>query len=280
MSYHNGYICVFNNINHRMTIKRFLIHLAGMALFILVVFLIVFLWLRIYTHHGQKLEMPDYRNVHVDEAREDAKERSFEILVNDSLFKVGTPGGMILNQNPVAGSMVKENRKVYVDISRYNATTNRFGDLPMMYGREYNSVKRSLSHLEIESSILRYKYDAGEADHILEVWYNGEQIDGRSGRNDDVEIKTGTGLEFVLSKKEGGEVAIPDLRCEMLGMAKWKLQRTRLKLGRIEKQGLITTNLDSCYIVRQIPAYNDSTKIAMGTVISILVQQEKPEDCN
>ncbi|MGA0256601.1 MAG: PASTA domain-containing protein [Saprospiraceae bacterium] len=262
-----------------MTIKRFLIHLLAMAGVILIVLLGVMLWLRIYTNHGQKLELPDYKNISVEEARIDARKKSFELIVNDSLFRVGTPGGIILNQNPEAGSKVKENRKVYIDISRYNATQNRLGDLPFMYGREYQSVKRSLSHLEINSEVKSYSYDAGEPDHILEVWYRGKRIDGNEGRQDDVEIATGDKLEFVLSKKEGGEVPVPNLVCERLGIARWKLQTSRLKLGRIEKRGIVPANLDSAYIVQQMPIYTDSSKIAMGEVIHVLVQGELPEDC-
>lgn len=252
--------------------------MLAMMGFIVVILLVVLLWLRAYTHHGQKLELPDYRNVQIEEAGDDAKKRSFEIIVNDSLFKVGTPGGIILSQNPPAGSLVKENRKVYVDISRYDPTTNRFADLPVMYGREYESVKRSLTHLEINCAVKSYAYDAGEPDHILQVWYEGVQIDGKAGRKSDINIKTGGTLEFVLSKKDGGMVQIPDLVCEMLSNAKWKLQYSRLKLGRIEQKGTIS-NLDSAYIIRQMPAYNDSLTLAMGEAISVIVQQERPEYC-
>ncbi len=262
-----------------MTLKRFLIHLGSMGLFILVVFFGILLWLRAYTHHGQKIELPDYRGMHIEEAGPDAKDKSFEIIVNDSLFKVGVEGGTIINQNPVPGSLVKEKRKVYVDIARYSATTNKLEDLPIMYGREYNSVSRSLAHLEIDASIKSYKYDAGEPDHILEVWYEDKLIDGKEGRKTDIAIKTGGSLEFVLSKREGGEVAVPDLVCDMLGNAKWKLGRSQLKLGRIEKRGLITCPLDSAFIVQQMPVAGDSSRIMMGQSINVIVMQERPDNC-
>jgi len=263
-----------------MTIKKFLIHIVAMAVFVLLIFGGILLWLKAYTNHGQKIELPDYRNIHIDEARQNAEDKSFQLIVNDSLFRVGTAGGMILNQNPVPGSLVKESRKVYVDISRYKATTNNLEDLPVMYGREYKSVSRSLSHLEINTDIKSYKYDAGEPDHILEVWYKGQRIDGQEGRASGIQIETGGTLEFVLSKREGGQVDVPDLVCDMLGNAKWKLGRSQLKLGRIEKRGLITCPLDSTYIVQQIPAPGDSQRIAMGETIDVLVMQGRPEICN
>jgi len=251
-----------------------------MAAFVVMVFVGVLLWLKVYTNHGQKLELPDYKKMQVSKAKADAKNKSFEIIVNDSLFRVGVPGGQILTQNPVAGSLVKENRKVYVDISRYNATVNMLADLPMMYGREYNSVKRSLEHLEINSTIARYKHDIGEPDHILEVYYNNKLVDGKNGKTPNVEIETGGTLEFVLSKREGGSSQIPNLVCKRLRAVKFILNKSYLKLGDIEKRGAIELDkMDSTFVVSQFPPYRDSTEIDHGTIIDIVIQQGKPDTC-
>ena len=262
-----------------MTIKRFLIHLLIMSGVILFIVLALLFWLRVYTNHGQKLELPNYKEMRIDDAISDAKSNSFEIIVKDSLFRVDLPGGLILNQNPLPGSMVKENRKVYVDISRFNATVNKLSDLPMMYGREYESVKRSLSHLEITSSIKDYRYDKGEPDHILEVWYDGRLVDGKRGKKEDVEIKTGGELQFVLSKSEGGMFEMPDLVCDMVNIAKFKIQSSKLKIGNIQRIGLITTTLDSTFVIAQDPPYVEGSKIQMGQTINITVSQQRPENC-
>ena len=263
-----------------MTLKRFLIHLLLMAAFVILIFVGVLFWLRIYTNHGQKLELPNYKEMQLVEAQEDAKNNSFEIIVNDSLYRVGVPGGQILTQNPVAGSLVKENRKVYVDISRYNATVNSLADLPVMYGREYNSVKRSLSHLEINSEILRYRHDIGEPDHILEVHYDGQLIVGKNGIKDNVKIKTGGTLGFVLSNKKGGQVPIPDLVCKQRKAAEFIIRSRHLKIGDIEKRGAIElSKMDSTYVISQFPPYRDSTMIDHGTVIDLVIQREKPDFC-
>lgn len=251
-----------------------------MSAFVVLIFVGVLLWLKVYTNHGQKLELPDYNEMQLSKAKSDAKDNSFEIIVNDSLFKVGIPGGQILTQNPVAGSLVKENRKVYVDISRYNATVNSLSDLPMMYGREFNSVKRSLAHLEINSKIARYKHDIGEPDHILEVYYNGILIDGKSGKKSNIEIATGGTLEFVLSNRAGGTSSIPDLKCKKMKAVKFILRKSYLKLGDIKKEGAIElSKMDSTYVVSQFPVYNDSIVVDHGSTIDITVRQGKPDFC-
>jgi beta-lactam-binding protein with PASTA domain len=251
-----------------------------MAAFVVLVFVGVLLWLKVYTNHGQKLELPNYKEMQLDKAKSDAKDKSFEIIVKDSLYKVGVPGGQILTQNPIAGSLVKENRKVYVDIARYNATVNKLADLPMMYGREYNGVKRSLAHLEINSKIARYKHDIGEPDHILEVYYNNKLVDGKSGKTPNVEIKTGGTLEFVLSNRQGGSSQIPDLRCKRMKTVKFILGKSFLKLGEIEKRGAIELNkMDSTFVISQFPPYTDSTSVDHGTTIDIVIRQGKPDNC-
>lgn len=263
-----------------MTIKRFLIHLLLMAAFLVVVLVCVNLWLKFYTNHGQKLTLPDYRKLNIAEAKKDAKKKSFELIVNDSLFRVGTQGGMILSQNPKPGSEVKENRKVYVDISRFNATVNSLQDLPMMYGREYESVKRSLSHLEINSTIKSYKNDLSEPNHILEVWYEGKLVDGKVGRKNDTEIKTGGTLDFVLSKREGGVTQMPDLKCQRLYAVKFIMSSRKLQIGKIRQEGAIElSKRDSAYVISQFPPYQDSLMVDRGTSVDLVIQQSKPVFC-
>ena len=57
--------------------------------------MLTLLWLRFYTNHGQELEMPDYIGVQLDEASKNAEDKTFQIVVTDSVHIVGTAGGEI-----------------------------------------------------------------------------------------------------------------------------------------------------------------------------------------
>jgi len=114
-----------------------------MALLLLVIFGVTLLWLKAYTNHGQKLELDDYVGVHYQKATKDSKKESFELIVKDSIHKVGQPGGLIIAQNPPGGSLVKENRKIYVDITKYNPDEIALESLSAMYGTQYNSKVRN-----------------------------------------------------------------------------------------------------------------------------------------
>lgn len=242
-------------------------------------FLGILFWLKSYTNHGQKLELPDFVGMEFDSADDLGSDRTFELVVNDSVHIVGRPGGEIVAQNPIAYSKVKENRKVYVTVTKYNADVLKTGSLGVLYGQDYVSKKNELTHLDIESEINGYKYDPGEPDHILEVWYEGRPIITGSGRKDEVEIKKGGTLQFILSKREGGLIDIPQFICNTYDVAKFVLEQSNLQLGEVIDQGPIT-HRNSAYIIEQVPAYVPGQKMNMGEYVTLTISQEKPDNCN
>ena len=249
-----------------------------MFLLILVIFGGVLLWLRAYTNHGQRLELPDYNGKHIVEASDDAKGRSFQIVVKDSVHRVGVEGGLILSQSPMPGSKVKENRKIYVDVAKYNPDLIKLADMRPMYGREYENKRKELASQFINAKIKHKRYDPGEPNHILEVWYEDNLIDGKDGRTPGVEIKVGSTLEFVVSSIEGGQVSSSDYSCKTLREARWIFDRYRLQMGNIKRIGVIT-DMDNAYIIAQDPPHVEGKEIPFGTQIDLTVQQEKPQKC-
>ena len=133
--------------------------------------------------------------------------------------------------------------------------------------------------MKINSKIRDYKYDLGEPNHILEAFYNGELIISKEVNKEDQEIEKGATLEFVLSKKSGGNINVPNLRCMTLEQAIFLLETTNLEIGAIRKNGVIT-NERSGYVVRQSPAYFPDATVVMGSTIELVISDEKPTDCN
>ncbi|NNE25778.1 MAG: PASTA domain-containing protein [Saprospiraceae bacterium] len=261
-----------------MTVKQFFIQLALMALVVILLLGGVMIWLRFYTNHGQKLELPDYKEMHIKDAKSDAELKTFEVVVKDSAYRVGMPGGLILTQNPKPGSLVKEGRKIYVDISKYNPDLVALSDLRPMYGHEYSNKQRELASLFINSKIKSRRYDPGEPDHILEVWYEGDLIEGKEGVKKGVDIKVGGTLEFVVSGLEGGKAESVDYTCKTLREMQFILDYSRLKMGKITRTGVIT-NMEDAYIIAQNPPHEEGKTIPHGTKIDFTVQQDKPESC-
>jgi len=101
--------------------KRIGKHLLILSLIAIAVIIGILQWLKWYTHHGEELILPDYIDKPLVQAENDAADRNFEIVVTDSIFLVGRPGGIIYDQNPKPGSKVKRKRKIYTIVTKSGA---------------------------------------------------------------------------------------------------------------------------------------------------------------
>lgn len=253
-----------------------------MLLFVALVFAAVLLWLRSYTNHGQKLELPQYEKQAFAEAQKDAEKKSFELIINDSIHIVGQPGGVIWNQNPRAGALVKENRKIYVDVTKYNADLIDLKSLGTLYGQQYDRISKMLSTRKIKTSIKGYTPDNGEPDHILEVYYKNKLVAGGRGaakQLKNIKIAKGDVLDFILSKRSGFKIAVPDVSCKTLSQAAAFLKFSKLNLGTITQKGAITDK-DNAYVISQFPDPSSRDTVLTGTTFSLEIQQEKPVNCH
>lgn len=258
--------------------KAFLKQLAYIAAFLILVLFIVLMWLRFYTNHGQKLELPDYINQNYVEAQEDAKSKTFEIIVTDSIHKVGKEGGLIIDQNPTPGSMVKEKRKIYVNITKYSPDKIKVSDLPVLYGNDFDQKRTELKYLDITSKIKSEKYDPGEPNHILEVWYDSKLIIDNKTIETNIEINKGGTLDFVISKREGGKGLIPNLVCQEFSAAETMALLSKFRIGSIKEIGEITDR-NTAFVVSQQPEFDDSTELSFNSEISVSIMQERPSSC-
>lgn len=267
------------NLLKFLTSKTFFKNLLFIILFFILCIFLVMMWLRFYTNHGQKLALPSYEGYTVSKALDDADDKSFEIIIKDSIHVVGKPGGIILNQNPIAGAKVKEGRKIYVTTTKFKADTYKISDLPKLYGSEYNQKKADLSRFKIKSSIKSTQYDPGEPNHILEVYYKGKKIVDKNGIKSDITIEKGSALEFVVSDRSGGQIIIPNLVCKEYAEAEFFLKAgNKLSIGKILDQGVVT-NRSTAIVVDQYPKSDGFTEIEMGSKIDIILAQERPVQC-
>lgn len=254
-------------------------HLLILAGTIVAILLIVFLWLRFYTHHGQKLPMVNLVGKNIEEGIEEAEDHSFNLVVTDSVFVVGKKGGIILDQNPKPNAEVKEGRKVYVSITKYDPDKILVSELPLLYGNDFSQKSVELKHRGILSKIKGKKYDAGDPNHILEVYYKGQLIIDQNVIKGAISIDKGEELEFVVSDKEGGEITIPELVCYTLAEAEFLLDQHNLELGEITLKGVIR-DTSAAYIMDQLPPFDGITKVPMHSKINITVVSARPAKCN
>lgn len=254
-------------------------HLVLAGLFLLNVLMLTLLWLGIYTNHGQKLSVPDLIDEEYSVARKTAKKQSFNLVVTDSVYLIGKEGGLIQKQNPSAGAMVKENRKIYVTMTKFTPDKIKVKDLPTLYGNDFSQKKTELEYRGIKSTIKGRKYDPGEPNHILEVYYEDNLIINKDKFEGDIDIDKGGTLEFVVSDRGGGEITIPSVVCMTYNEAEFLLEQSKLKMGIVNKKGEIMDQTEA-YVLSQNPPYDGISKISMGSSIDVTIVGTKPDQCN
>ena len=93
----------------------FIRNFVGMLAFTGLLLMLVFGWLRCYTKHGESREVHNYIGLDLEDARDKAVKRSFNIVISDSLYVRDKEPNVVLDQNPKPLSEVKENRrKIYL----------------------------------------------------------------------------------------------------------------------------------------------------------------------
>mgnify|MGYP003512405466 CR=1 FL=1 len=101
-----------------LTSRTFFIQ-AFLALAIVVGFtFLVIQFLDFRTKHGQEIKVPDLAKMKLEIAEEKLNELDLEVFLLDTVeFNADFPPFTILEQDPKAGSLVKDGRKVYVKLN-------------------------------------------------------------------------------------------------------------------------------------------------------------------
>ena len=98
--------------------RTFLIQLVLALVFVVILCFLTLRWLKITTNHGEFVEVPDFSKMSVMEMRKVAEQEGLRYEVLDSTnYNPDYPRFSILEQNPVAGTKVKENRKIYFTVN-------------------------------------------------------------------------------------------------------------------------------------------------------------------
>jgi beta-lactam-binding protein with PASTA domain len=232
---------------------------------VILVVLIAFYSLGSYTRHGSGIPVPKVTGMQIDRAISMLKDQSFGVSV-DSVYVLDQSPGTVIEQDPDAGTNVKEGRVIYLKIVKNQAPNVA---LPDIIDAPYISAAATISNYNLKIGDTTYKPDIAR-NHVLEVRFAGQPIQAGT------KIPQGSKIDLVLGDGSGAsEVEIPDLANQDLDAVRFVLKNSGLALGTITYEGTISdsTNL---VVVSQVPVKTDSvTKIPNGTRINVTVTQGK-----
>ncbi len=250
---------------------------AGVVVLVAFFIFLTFYWMRCYTNHGESLQVHDYIGMNLEDAIDKAADRSFSIVVNDSIDVKGEPPNTVIDQNPRPLSRVKEKRKIYLTV------TKKYADLmtlPDLYGGndDYASFARKLSERGVESKIVGRRFSSKlEENTILEVIFEGDTITDKLDSK--YKVPKFSTVEFIVTERGGGTVAIPNLICQKYDGARFIVSNFNLNVGSVVEDATVT-NINNAYIWKQVPRYQRGVKLKVGEQIDIYVTQHKPDNCD
>lgn len=251
------------NIIQRISNRKFWINIG---VFILSVFMVIFLlsvFLRIYTHHGESLTVPDFKGRTIDEVQKICDEKLLRYEVKDSVFTTGQPKFTVVEQNPKPGEKVKEYRRIYLVLN-----TGKAPKVPMPGLVE---IPRRQAEKMLESIGLKagtnpeYTHNIA-LNAVIQTKCNGQII------TPGTLIEKGSTIDFVLGDggKGGVLVPVPDLTDKTLVEARFILTGDNLLLGKIDSTGV--NKMNTAIIYRQSPL--SGNKISQGDIVNVWLKDK------
>ena len=251
----SGFFIIFKN---RVFYKQLFYSIIAMLL-------CFFLWLKyidFYTLHDEHIVLPDFYGVHINDLDSVCQELDLRYFIIDSVFNKKVEKGTILEQDPIVGTKVKENRRVYFTI---NALQNKIVTFPYITDLSLRQTVRKLENLGLVVGNLEYKPDLAR-NVVLSQKVNGIKI--KAGQ----ELFVGTAVDLVIgSGLSDKTTTIPNLMGLTMQKAQTEIKVASLNLGAvIFDEGI--SDSSAAMVYRQNPKVNEKRKVKLGTSIDIYLQ--------
>jgi len=237
--------------------------LAGVVLILLFVGWLKYL--AIYTNHDDFILIPELYDIEISslDSLVDSHGLRYEII--DSIFDKSKQKGVVVNQDPLPNTKVKENRKIYLTI---NSLQTRKVYFPDIYDLTLRQAVRKLNKNGLEVGKLTYRSDIA-TNKILNYKVNGINI--QIGQ----ELYHGTTVDLVVGKGLSNEkILVPNLIGLLRAEANIILKSTSLNIG-LEYFNPAVVDSNSATIYKQYPSFTDGKEISIGSALDLYFEVSK-----
>ncbi len=249
-----------------LTKKKFYIYLFSSIVLTAAIFFMILQLLKWYTNHGKTYVVPDFYGHTIDELKDQQYDKIFEFVVIDSLFDPGNKKEAIVMQNPIPGSHVKKDRKVYVTVV---AKKPEKVQMPNLVDLTLRQAINMLHSKGLKLNRLEYVEDFAE-NAVLEQIYDDALIEPGT------EIEKGSRINLVLGLGRNKKVPVPFLIGLTRNDAVDAINRSSFNTGGIY-------HLDGQHpvhsrVYKQDPDWSQGKFLHRGKNISIWLRSDKSYD--
>lgn len=183
--------------------KKIFIHLGLMIVAALIIGWLAMLWLDSWTRHSETITVPAVRSLAYDRAVDMLATEGLKGIVADSVYDRHTKPGTVIEQNPKAGTIVKEGREVFLTI---NAFSPKMVTLPTLTDISLRQARSILEGLEI-TNVVERRVPSDFKDLVLSVRYKGSRLHpgARVPINATIELEVGEGMPEIMPDDLAGE---------------------------------------------------------------------------
>jgi serine/threonine-protein kinase len=226
---------------------------------LLIIFLLFnYVVMPMYTRHGQAIEVPDVTNLMYEEARDRLERLGLEIVEETKKFDSSNqyPIGVIMGQNPRAGSKVKTGRRIYVIVSKGEPMI----EMPQLTHRSERNAIFTIKNIGLELRNVNYGHS--------EIYPEGVVVDQSIPPG--AEVKLGTPIDISVSLgRFPDQFIVPNLIGRSLTDARKVILQAGLIIGDISYQEDADL-LPETVIHQSLPA---DEVVGQGTAIDLIVSK-------
>ncbi|MFO7932840.1 MAG: PASTA domain-containing protein [Bacteroidales bacterium] len=245
-----------------LTTRKFLRHLLLAVLIGIILLLGILVGLKVYTHHGQAISVPDMTGLAEEEVEEVTSSRDLRYEIVDSVYSSEMPRGTVLKQNPAPGSKVKKNRRIFLTM---NAVHPEMVTMPRLVGLSIRQARLALENAGLELGEIEYRPDYA-INNVLQQMHRDSVI------KEGTEIRKGARIDLVLGMGLSNETTrVPYLVGLDLPAAREVIADYYLNIGAITYDETVIDEKDSAtaFIWRQYPEFDEFRRLNMGMEVDI-----------
>lgn len=238
-----------------------LVQIGIMLAFVAVLFLVFFfVYLPSSTHHAQTITVPDLTNLSMEEMRNILRDRKLRYEVSDCTYVVGAQPLMVRQQYPGANAKVKEDRKIYIVVTKRVAPMVTMPNLKDMIASSAVRTLRSLGLVEGEQT---YVPDVAK-NAVLRQLHQGKEIPPGTAilKGSRIDLEIGNGLGNVMFD-------VPNVVGLPVDEAEAAIRGSNLKVG--SRLSVDDPTQEVGTVVKQRPEAKAGERIRVGETMDIWV---------
>lgn len=241
--------------------KKFLINLGVAILLAIIMIWGIFKFINSYTNHGKTISVPNLEGLTLNDVEKLLAEKKLRYSILDSIFIEDAEKGVILEQNPIKDELVKENRTIYITVSKVIPPKIKMPDIESM------SQRLAVAKIESYGLKVNVKYIPSNCVNCVVM----QELNGKEIKTGDL-LDLGSTIDLSIGSSSDAQVLVPYLIDLTREEARTLLMSASLSEGftdYIDCKCETKEDTLNAKIYRQSPIRSKSVAVNMGSSVDL-----------